>query len=899
MTAAAPGMCPRSSLSLSLSPAWLHCTRALRPPLPSPLLFLFLLRPLLGNITKFIVVLLANARPWRQAIADSHPSHSRLPADTAVAEDSTAPDSKLAAEPPHAVRFASVNQEIEPDNSAQSQPEPLGAPTAANNLDPNAKDELRSLSISLQDTRLQESRLRHFAFEPVSLPASRVNSRDNTISSTTSPSGSPQVSVMQSPPLTPAATHSRESKTTTESKPTKIDPSLVTPEISDSSVHAGKQPPPPSTRPSSTEIAAKQSTGHSDSSQSAKDQEKQGKPRFYLGPSADGNSQDESPPMTPRHEHGWATPPGGASGTITPIGEPNDPYARNKRPMPNRNLSQLDQRFIFSGLDSKRRAHNSSGSYSSLNGPAASGTSDGRNSLNDKRPSFFSGNKKDAHGHRHNDSLDGKSHGSMSELKRFFRMGHKHKRGESPSGVSKKSTKSSANGKGSSHQIAPTSVPFADDHGLQSKYGKLGRVLGSGAGGSVRLLKRSSDGVTFAVKQFRDRHSWETEKEYSKKVTAEFCIGSTLHHGNIIETLDIIQEGGHWYEVMEYAPFDLFAIVMTGKMSKEEIACSFKQILSGVSYLHAMGLAHRDLKLDNVVVNEHGIMKLIDFGSAVVFRYPFENDTVLASGIVGSDPYLAPEVYDEKKYDPRPTDIWSLAIIFCCMTLRRFPWKQPRVTDNSYKLFVSAPTPGTPVPDSHPRRADQRAKSTADLPAMAGETKPADAGHQHNHHRQDSQGYPFPRSEPVTRDESSPYQSSKPSPAQTSQPQEQSPRPQASSQPTGEAPEKPKSRETTSKEAPPLPQGTTATTTGQRQEVIKGPWRLLRILPRESRYIIGRMLKVNPKERATLDEVMADDWIKSIMLCHQDDSGSAIKAKNHTHILEPPSSSAPVASKGK
>lgn len=181
--------------------------------------------------------------------------------------------------------------------------------------------------------------------------------------------------------------------------------------------------------------------------------------------------------------------------------------------------------------------------------------------------------------------------------------------------------------------MAPENVPFADDHGLNSKYGKLGRVLGSGAGGSVRLLKRNSDGVTFAVKQFRDRHSWESTKEYSKKVTAEFCIGSTLHHGNIIETLDIIQEGPHWYEVMEYAPYDLFAIVMTGKMTKEEIACSFKQILSGVAYLHGMGLAHRDLKLDNVVVNDRGIMKLIDFGSAVVFRYPFENDIVLASGV--------------------------------------------------------------------------------------------------------------------------------------------------------------------------------------------------------------------------------------------------------------------------
>ena len=229
----------------------------------------------------------------------------------------------------------------------------------------------------------------------------------------------------------------------------------------------------------------------------------------------------------------------------------------------------------------------------------------------------------------------------MSELKRFFKLGgHKDKKSTSAPSTRTQDTSDAASRKISSksgsrtppHQAPAAAVPFADEHGLEAKYGKFGKVLGSGAGGSVRLLKRSSDGVTFAVKQFRDRHSWESEKDYAKKVTAEFCIGSTLHHGNIIETMDIIQEHGRWFEVMEYAPFDLFAIVMTGKMSREEIACAFLQIVNGVSYLHSMGLAHRDLKLDNVVVNEFGVMKLIDFGSATVFRYPFEDDIVLASG---------------------------------------------------------------------------------------------------------------------------------------------------------------------------------------------------------------------------------------------------------------------------
>lgn len=235
-------------------------------------------------------------------------------------------------------------------------------------------------------------------------------------------------------------------------------------------------------------------------------------------------------------------------------------------------------------------------------------------------------------------------HGSMSELKRFFKIGHRHKDKDkdkekrkdspAPSVRREKHSKSSKSGTMTPPLTggASINVPFADDHGLQSKYGKFGKVLGSGAGGSVRLMKRSSDGVTFAVKQFRTRHSYESEKDYNKKVTAEFCIGSTLHHGNIIETMDLVNEKGSYFVVMEYAPFDLFAIVMTGKMSREEVTCCTLQILNGVTYLHNMGLAHRDLKLDNVVVNEHGIMKIIDFGSAAVFRYPFEDEIVLASG---------------------------------------------------------------------------------------------------------------------------------------------------------------------------------------------------------------------------------------------------------------------------
>ncbi|KAF4229823.1 hypothetical protein CNMCM6805_001143 [Aspergillus fumigatiaffinis] len=762
---------------------------------------------------------------------------------------------------PGQVRFSTITEEIEPPDSSNA-PQ---SPEQGSAVPPKENDDLQRLAESLQSSQLQETRLRNFSYDPVSLPSSRVGSRESSDRSAREPNGSslpsPRASPMQSPPLTPAATNSREA--THQGVPPNTNATnrtaaaAMTPQTSPPVVAEKKGVPQsaPSSRPSSTDQPSKQIDVSKTSSHPLNGPKHRA--QFFLGPGAEPSSQEESPPMTPRDY----TPPG----AITPVGEPNDPYARSKRPPQAKNLAQIDQRFIFGGRDSKRRSHTTP-TFGRPGTPRSSSAGDLKSS--DKRSGIF-GSRKDL---RQSDSGESKHHhGHMAELKRFFKMGHhKHKRGDSPSSIPKRSSRSSGKSTPSEN------VPFADDHGLNTKYGKLGKVLGSGAGGSVRLLKRNSDGVTFAVKQFRDRHSWETMKEYSKKVTAEFCIGSTLHHGNIIETLDIIQEGDHWYEVMEYAPYDLFAIVMTGKMSKDEIACCFKQILSGVAYLHGMGLAHRDLKLDNVVVNEHGIMKLIDFGSAVVFRYPFENDIVPASGIVGSDPYLAPEVYDEKKYDPRPTDIWSLAIIFCCMTLRRFPWKQPRVSDNSYRLFVSTPTPGTPVPDADPKR-HRAIKSAPDLSSIDNEGKPAQPAEEKNGSgetsaQSDSEKKQAPTTS-TTSDENRPPESPKDKVSGNL------------SKPT----------RTTSKEAPPLP--ASAQSSSQRQEVIKGPWRLLRILPRESRYIIGRMLKVSVKERATLEDVLTDEWVRNIQACRQEVTGEVTKACNHTHVLEPPSPSQPVQSK--
>ncbi|RFN49574.1 hal protein kinase [Fusarium flagelliforme] len=755
-------------------------------------------------------------------MASPNPSHElpSRPKDLSEAPEPTQKPQQVpevkedAPEDASGVRFSSAVQEISPT-------QPVTVEPSSSNLEQEDRDQsspftevtadqLKAFTKSLHGRPLQELRLNNCQFEAFSLPASRVPSNEDesgqstrlptpTSASFQSPHSSPQISSLASPPLTPAGSgQAREG-----SKPS--DPPIITPQPSSSHEKAS---PAPDRRPSAQRAASDHAVRRASSAEEQHQPHRRG---MFGGGAGSVPASRESSPSRSSASHFYSKP-------FTPGGDKNDPYAKGRRPAPAAHTTKnsIDPRFIFS----RKKKH------SSPHGSKAN--------LNEKRgSSIFGGSARNSSEElSHNDSATTGSlnpgQGSMADLKRFFRKGgHHNKKRESSPAPSIKSSKAPATAGKSTQQL-----PFGDDHGLSSKYGKLGKFLGSGAGGSVRLMKRKDDGTVFAVKEFRARHTYETEKEYNKKVTAEFCVGSTLHHGNIIETLDILQEKGRWYEVMEYAPFDLFAIVMTGKMTREEITCCFLQILNGVTYLHSVGLAHRDLKLDNVVVSSKGIMKIIDFGSAHVFKYPFETGTVPAKGIVGSDPYLAPEVYDAKEYDAVAVDIWSLAIIFCCMTLRRFPWKVPRMTDNSFKLFAADPTPG-----HDPRKLIAPSKSTNDLT-----TTPA---------------RDF-LSEDETKKQS--HQERKPEGASA----------QASSA-----------------------NDSKASASGEKKEVIRGPWRILRLLPRESRHIVSRMLDLDPKKRASMEEILQEPWVADTVICQQFDHGEVVPAEDHTHILEPPANQQP------
>lgn len=266
--------------------------------------------------------------------------------------------------------------------------------------------------------------------------------------------------------------------------------------------------------------------------------------------------------------------------------------------------------------------------------------------------------------------------------------------GSAPKLSRKSSARSSASSRKSDSEGGPKSIA-GESTTLSKKYGTCERVaIGKGATSVVRLAHKwdRTEEKLYAVKEFRKRRKNESEKEYVKKLTAEFCISSTLHHVNIVETVDLVQdENQHWCEVMEFCPGgDLYAAIKRGRMSPSEIECCFRQILEGISYLHSQGVAHRDMKPENIFFNGKGQLKIGDYGASTVYRLPWEATVHMSSGLCGSEPYIAPEQFLGKPYDARLVDIWAVGIVYYCLHFQELPWRVAQASDGLYAAYTSA-----------------------------------------------------------------------------------------------------------------------------------------------------------------------------------------------------------------
>lgn len=194
--------------------------------------------------------------------------------------------------------------------------------------------------------------------------------------------------------------------------------------------------------------------------------------------------------------------------------------------------------------------------------------------------------------------------------------------------------------------------------------------IGSGHFGVAKLVKDKWTSELFAVKYI------ERGQKIDEHVQREIMNHRLLKHPNIVRFKEVFLTPTHLAIVMEYAAGgELFEkICNAGRFSEDEARFFFQQLISGVSYCHSMGICHRDLKLENTLLDESPAprLKICDFGyskSSVLHSQP--------KSTVGTPAYIAPEVFLRKKYDGKIADVWSCGVTLYVMLVGAYPFEDP------------------------------------------------------------------------------------------------------------------------------------------------------------------------------------------------------------------------------
>ncbi|EIN04721.1 Pkinase-domain-containing protein [Punctularia strigosozonata HHB-11173 SS5] len=191
----------------------------------------------------------------------------------------------------------------------------------------------------------------------------------------------------------------------------------------------------------------------------------------------------------------------------------------------------------------------------------------------------------------------------------------------------------------------------------------LGKVIGEGAYGKVRLGTHRMTSTKVAIKQI--------PKAMSAALTREIHHHRQLHHPHVVQLYEVIAtESSIWLVSELCSGGELFDyLVEKGRLAEEEAKVVFGQLCLAVGYIHDKGIVHRDLKLENVLLDERCRVKLSDFG----FTREYERGALLET-FCGTTGYAAPEMLSEQKYLGPEVDIWSLGVILYTLLTGSLPF---------------------------------------------------------------------------------------------------------------------------------------------------------------------------------------------------------------------------------
>ncbi|KAI8375880.1 kinase-like domain-containing protein [Blakeslea trispora] len=239
-----------------------------------------------------------------------------------------------------------------------------------------------------------------------------------------------------------------------------------------------------------------------------------------------------------------------------------------------------------------------------------------------------------------------------------------------------------------SHRV----YPYSKDAYKKKRVSRLGpflllKTLGVGEFGKVKLARHIETGQIVAIKLVKRENIDSSQLD---KIQTEINILKTLNHPYIVKLLSVNETTSSIGMVLEYAPGgELFEYIYKERYLKEEEGRRlFAQLISSVYYMHKKNIVHRDLKLENILLDHQRNIIVTDFGFANQFTATTGN---LMSTSCGSPVYAAPElVMTGRHYVGTSVDIWSCGIILYAMLCGYLPFdddvKNPN-GDNIGRLY--------------------------------------------------------------------------------------------------------------------------------------------------------------------------------------------------------------------
>ena len=207
------------------------------------------------------------------------------------------------------------------------------------------------------------------------------------------------------------------------------------------------------------------------------------------------------------------------------------------------------------------------------------------------------------------------------------------------------------------------------------------RTIGEGGMANVYLAHDTILDRDVAIKVLRG--DLADDEKFVRRFQREAISASSLSHPNIVEMYDVGEDNGAYYIVMEYVPGRTLKslIKRRGALTIPEVLDIMLQLTSGIAHAHASYIIHRDIKPQNVMILDDGMVKITDFGIAMALN---SNELTQTNSVMGSVHYLPPEQANGSGSTIK-SDIYSLGIMMYELLTGKLPFKGENAVEIAIK----------------------------------------------------------------------------------------------------------------------------------------------------------------------------------------------------------------------